>query len=332
MAFPLELFGDSLALLFSTVIGEVHNIGKLTGVKVLDITFPKEWENMYGGPVFGIEGIREILGEKGKNEPLLISPVKPCVGLSPQEFADRVYHCLIGGFNGVKDDELLLNPSYCRFEERVVKTVEAVKKAEDKTGKKKIYFAHVGTDIFDIDRFTEVALKHGASGLMYSPLINGIDIVRKYKGNVPVIAHNNLTYGLCRSANLGVSYNLLVKVQRLCGADVMVCPAPYGSFEVMTIEEHLENVDAAIGANMNIKKMLLGFSGSQSPETLFKHYETVGHGDFGIFPGGAVYEHPMGISEGAKSFVQAIEAIKAGKSLEEYAQNHEELKQSLEYF
>jgi len=64
LAFPIELIGDSLVLLYDTVIGEIHNIAKFTGIKVLDIEFPKHWQQLYNGPVFGIEGIRKILGKK----------------------------------------------------------------------------------------------------------------------------------------------------------------------------------------------------------------------------------------------------------------------------
>ncbi|MCH8004335.1 MAG: hypothetical protein IH934_06940 [Nanoarchaeota archaeon] len=329
LAFPIELFGDSLILLLDTVIGEIHNIAKFTGIKILDIQFPKRLEKKYGGPAFGIEGIRKIVGkEKG---PILISPVKPCVGLSPDEFAERVYHCLIGGFDGVKDDELLLDPPYCPFEERVVKTVKAVQKAEKETGKKRLYFAHVGGDINDIDRFVKFALDNGVSGIMFSPLVNGLDIIRKYKGKVPIISHNNLSYGFSRHPLIGVSFSLYVKIQRLCGADMIICPAPDRSFYVMDYETHRSNVNACISGSV-MRKTLAGFSGSQTPETLYSHYQFLGHDNFAICPGSAVYEHPNGIEAGARSFVEAVEALSKGVSIFEYAKNHEDLRVSLESF
>jgi len=251
--------------------------------------------------------------------------------LTPEEFAERVYLCLTGGFDGVKDDELLLDPPYCPFEERVLKTVDAVKMAEDKTGKKKIYFTHVGGDIDQLDRLTDFALKNGASGIMYSPLVNGLDIIRKYKGQVPIIAHNNLTYAMCSHPLSGISFELIAKTQRLCGADMMICPFPDRSFYVMSYKTHKRNVDACVSRS-SIRKMLPGLSGSQTPETLFEHYQFLGHDDFAICPGGAVYEHPLGIKQGAKSFVEAIEAIASNSTLAEYAKDHQALRESLKYF
>lgn len=329
LAFPIELVGDSLVLLYDTVIGEVHNIAKFTGIKVLDIQFPRSWGEKYGGPVFGVEGVRKILGKEAG--PILISPVKPCVGLSPDEFAERVYHCLMGGFDGVKDDELLLDPPYCPFEERIIKTVKAVQEVEKKTGKKRLYFAHVGGDINNIDHLVRFALDNGVSGMMFAPLVNGLDIIQKYKGKVPIIAHNNLSYGFCRHPLLGISYSLIAKTQRLCGADMIICPAPDKSFYVMNYEAHRSNVDACI-SEIGIRKTLPGLSGSQTPETLVMHSKFLGHDNFAICPGGAVYEHPDGIEAGAQSFVEAIESVLKNIPLQEYAQNHKALKASLEFF
>lgn len=329
LAFPRKLFGDSLVLLIDTVIGEVHNIAKFTGIKVLDIQFPKSWLRKYGGPAFGIEGIRKAIGKK--NGPLLISPVKPCVGLSPDEFADRVYQCLMGGFDGVKDDELLLDPPYCPFKERVTKTVQVTKEIEKKTGKKKIYFAHVGGDTDKIDEFVRFALRAGVGGLMFSPLVNGIDIIRKYKGKVPIIAHNNLAYGMTRSRLNGMSFSLHAKIQRLCGADMIICPAPDRSFYIMSYDEHKANVDACIEKN-GLRKTFAGLSGSQTPETLYNHYKFLGHDEYAICPGGAVYEHPFGIEAGAKSFCEAADAALRNIPLKKYAQSHEILRASIKHF
>jgi len=329
LAYPVALFDDSLVSLINMVIGEVHNIAQFTGIKVTDIDFPPYWLKRYQGPAFGIEGIRAFLGkEKG---PLLISPVKPCVGLAPQEFADRVYECLMGGFDGVKDDELLLDPPYCSFEERVTKTMERVRQVEKETGKKKIYFANVGGDVRDIDRMVSFALKQGVGGIMFSPLVNGLDIIQKYKGKVPIISHNNLTYGMARHPLLGVSFSLITKIERLCGADMAICPAPDRSFYVMDYETHRENVNACV-SQTGMKMTLAGLSGSQTPETLYAHGKFLGHDNFAICPGGAVYEHPQGIRSGALSFVEAVEALVNGIDLQEYAKKHEALATSLKHF
>lgn len=329
LAYPARLFSGSLMALVSMVIGEVHNIAQFTGIKVVDVTFPDSWKEQYGGPAFGVEGIREYLNKP--EGPILISPVKPCVGLSAQEFADRVYECLKGGFDGVKDDELLLDPDYCPFEERVTKVMERIRQVEEETGKKKIYFANIGGDYGEIDRMFKFAIEAGVSGIMFSPLINGLDIIAKYKGKVPIIAHNNLTHGMTRHPLLGISFSLWVKLQRLVGADMAICPAPDRSFYVMSKETNKNNVRKATEEN-GLRMTLLGLSGSQTPQTLFEHGKYLNHDNYAICPGGAVYEHPDGIGSGAASFVAAADALANEIDIQTAAETNSALAASIEKF
>ena len=123
----------------------------------------------------------------------------------------------------------------------------------------------------------------------------------------------------------------VVGYSRLMGADMIICPAPDRSFYVMDYETHLKNINACISGN-TIRKTLPGLSGSQTPETLYQHYHFLEHDNFAICPGGAVYEHPMGIEAGARSFVQAVDATNNALALEEYALAHDSLRQSLIHF
>jgi ribulose 1,5-bisphosphate carboxylase large subunit-like protein len=209
--------------------------------------------------------------------------------------------------------------------------MDRVRKAEQQTGKKKIYFANVGGDIDKIDEMFNIAMAQGVSGIMFSPLINGFDIIKKYKGKVPIIAHNNLTHGMTRHPLLGISFSLWVKIQRLLGADMMISPAPDRSFYVMSPETNKHNIAVAVEEN-GLKKTLIGLSGSQTPATLYRHVRYMQHDDFAICPGGAVYEHPGGIEAGAQSFVQAVTALSDDSSLEGAATQHDALRVSLEVF
>ena len=151
IAYPVCNFGRMLATMYNTIIGEIHNIGVLTGIKVLDIDFPIPYLENFKGPAFGIEDIRKILGEP--KSPIFVGPVKPCVGLTPEQFAKIGYEVLKGGFHIIKDDELIVETSYSKFKDRVQETVKLVRKAESETGKKKMYFAHIGGDSDRIEQF-----------------------------------------------------------------------------------------------------------------------------------------------------------------------------------
>ncbi len=53
-------------------------------------------------------------------------------------------------------------------------------------------------------------------------------------------------------------------------------------------------------------------------------------GDFGpevvVNAGGGVHGHPGGSAAGGRAFRQAVDAVRSGSTLEDYAENHEELR------
>ncbi len=330
VAYPICNFGGMLAPMYNTMIGEIHNIGVFTGLKILNIDFPVTYLENFKGPVFGVEGIRNILQEP--ESPIFVGPTKPCVGLTPEQFAKTGYEVLKGGFHIIKDDELIVETSYSKFQDRVKETIKLVRKAESDTGKKKMYFAHIGGDLDRIDQFYNTALNAGVDGIMVSPAINGLDIAKKFRGELPIIAHNTLLYASSRHPLFGVKFSLWGKLQRIAGADIMLTPAKLGTFDIMTEEEQKENIDACLGELHTYKSIFPAFSGGQCPASLERHYMTLGISDLIIVAGAAAYGHPMGGYAGARSFIQAWDALSKNISINEYAKTHKELKASLDKF
>ena len=82
----------------------------------------------------------------------------------------------------------------------------------------------------------------------------------------------------------------------------------------------------------HIKRSLPVPAGSQWAGSIAPLYEKLGTVDFGIVPGRAVFEHPMGPKGGAASLRQSWNAIISGQTLESYAQSHLELSQAIEKF
>ena len=58
IGYPTKNFGPQIPMLYTAVIGNIANSGKL---KLIDLNFPKEYVKGFKGPKFGIEGLREIL-------------------------------------------------------------------------------------------------------------------------------------------------------------------------------------------------------------------------------------------------------------------------------
>lgn len=305
LAFPAENCENSIGMVLSAAGGDTFNIKDLYPIKVLDISLPDSFIQNYIGPKFGINGLRTLL--EVFDRPILIGPVKPCVGMEPTAFAKRAYEALVGGTDIVKDDELICNPSYSPLVKRVRAVSEVVKDAEEKTGEKKMYFAFIGSGSpIDIMIQASDAQKNGANGFMLSPAINGLEIIKDLtEFGLPIIAHNAFWYG-AHTKDHGIAFSVFAHFQRLCGADIVITPAPYGTFDVMSKEEHKNNILALLIDELHIAQTFPAFCGGQSPRTVSLLRGDVGSDDFIIVAGTSLYDHPDGPSAGAKALRESF--------------------------
>ncbi|MBO6084372.1 MAG: ribulose 1,5-bisphosphate carboxylase large subunit, partial [Candidatus Methanomethylophilaceae archaeon] len=106
--FPTEDFSievGAVPQILSVIAGNLFGLGALKGVRLEDVTFPKEILNQFKGPKFGADGIRKALDRPEK--PLVGTIVKPKIGLNPKKTAEYVYEAGSGGLTNSKDDETL---------------------------------------------------------------------------------------------------------------------------------------------------------------------------------------------------------------------------------
>lgn len=299
LGFPVINFNDHLNALYQMVIGECHNIRGIK-IKVGNIHFPSDYLSEFKGPKYGVDGIREKLQVYGR--PLICAPVKPCIGLTPEEFAEHAYEAWLGGVDIVKHDELLM-PDIHLLEEIVAITYEKFHEAIEKTGEQKLYVVNIGGSSKFIKNYLEIVKKYNVSAVMVSPAINGLDIAEIIPGIV--FAHNSSEYAL----EGRIDFSVLAKLQRISGIDVKIMPAPYGSFEIMTEEEHKKNVAACLDDLGDIKSIFPAFTGSQGSDTIKKHYDLLGTKDFILVSGKKIFEHSGGIRKGAEELRKAAEKI-----------------------
>lgn len=75
VAFPTINIESQIPMLLTAIVGNISMVGKL---KLLDVRLPRSFVEAFGGPKFGIPGVRELLGVKDR--PLLNNMIKPCTG------------------------------------------------------------------------------------------------------------------------------------------------------------------------------------------------------------------------------------------------------------
>jgi 2,3-diketo-5-methylthiopentyl-1-phosphate enolase len=328
IAFPSHNIGAQIPLLLATVYGECASSGEL---KLLDLHLPESFVGAFKGPKFGLEGIRELVG--ATDRPLLITMLKPALGLTPRESAEVFYQAAIGGSDAVKDDELLVSHPWSHYLDRVREHERAAQAAFDETGHRTLYFVNVSDRPDRLVSNARAAVEAGASALLVDTWTVGVSALEVLAGDpdigVPIMGHLAFAGALYRSAWTGLSPHLaLGLLPRLAGADVAVYPSHLGTLP-FTREEAVQTSKALTDPLHGLRRSLPLAGGGLHPGLVRRLVADLGV-DWAIAAGGGVHGHPMGTAAGARAMRQAIDAAVRGEPLAEARSSHAELAAALE--
>lgn len=327
IAYPDVNFSQDIAALLVTVFGKLSMDGR---TKLIDIEFSEAFANSFSGPKFGTAGVRELLGVPDR--PLLMSIFKSVIGHDLPELREQFYQQALGGVDLIKDDEILFENPLTPIERRVEVCLQAAEEARRETGQQLLYAVNLTGPVFKLQEQAYKAIKAGANALLFNVLGYGFDALAELASdpniNVPIAAHPAMAGAFYPSPYYGISAPLLLgKLMRLAGADLVLFPSPYGSV-VMPKEENMA-VDAALKAAGPHRTSLSVPSAGIHPGLVPAIVRDFGH-DVVVNAGGGIHGHPMGTAAGGQAFRQAIDAVLAGKSLREAAEEHESLRVAID--
>ena len=328
IGFPISnIKGDGIPMLLTSVIG---NISLTHGLKLVDLAFPKAYLEDFKGPKFGIDGLRKLL--KVPERPLLNNMVKPCTGHTCDVAADLVYKAAVGGCDVVKDDELIANPAFNTLEDRISAVMESIDRADSEKGEKTLYTINITSKFPEMFEYADKMVEMGANALMINYLTAGFEALRAVCEDpsikVPVLGHMDFGGAYIGGEWTGLTSMLaLAKLPRMCGADTVVIPAPYGKAEILD-ERYEQNLKALRYPFQHIRPTLPMPSGGITQGMVEKTMKEAGK-DILIGSGGGIHSHPDGPIAGAKAFRQAIYAVMNGIEVRNYAKEHEELGKAL---
>ncbi|MBC7264439.1 MAG: ribulose 1,5-bisphosphate carboxylase [Chloroflexi bacterium] len=320
LAFPMRgptgYLGSTAAML--TGIG--GNILGMPGeIKLLDIDLPAAFVKQLPGPKFGVSGIRKLL--EVPQRPLVNCMIKPKVGLTPKQIGNLCYEVAVAGVDTIKDDEMISETYNCSFRERLMEVMAALKRAEEETGKKVLYFISTTDTVRKQLEKAKWAVEHGANALMVN-FISGIEMLRAVAEdpniNVPLLFH---PCGM--SGYTGISPMVWNKLARFAGADVALSGGTWGkwgeggAFAPTIRSKHI--LQAPIPGIERI--FILSSAVPGLVPTVIESYGL----DVMVGGGGAVHGHPSGSAAGVKALRQAIDAVMSDIPLEEAAKEHKEL-------
>ena len=334
VAFPVEDFSikvGAVPQILSVIAGNLFGLGALKGVRLEDVVFPNAILKQYKGPKFGDEGLRQILHRPEK--PLVGTIVKPKIGLSPKATADYIYEAGSGGLTNGKDDETLVDQTFCPIEERTKCVAEALDRLREE-GHHMVHAINISTNGQDIRELAEDVQSWGATQLMVDVLTCGYGAVQAVaedpKIKVPVHVHRTMHAAMTKDPRNGISMRVVAKLVRMCGGDALhIGTLGVGKMEGAIAEGKL-NQDACQSDDVPFKKVMPVCSGGMFPGIVPAVIKAAGSYNLQIQAGGGVAGHPEGVRAGAIAMCQAVDSAMECVTLEEYAKTHHELKLALD--
>ncbi|MEA2630856.1 MAG: hypothetical protein QOE66_1075 [Chloroflexota bacterium] len=328
IAYPSHNIGAQIPLLLATVYGECAALGDL---KLLDLHLPEAFVGAFKGPKFGLDGIRELVG--ATDRPLLITMMKPAIGLTPKESADVFYQAAIGGSDAVKDDELLVSHPWSTFLDRIREHERAARAAFEETGHRTLYFVNITDRPDRLVQNAYRAIEAGASALMVDFVTVGTSAIAMLAEDaaiaVPIMGHLAFGGAMYAAPWTGVSSHLVLgKLPRLAGADVIVYPSAYGTLRA-TRSKHLRLARTMTDPFYAIRRTLPTPGGGLHAGMTPRLFEDLGI-DYALGAGGAVHGHPMGAAAGARAIRRAMDAATRGEPLAAAAATSPELAAALD--
>lgn len=344
IAYPLDLFEvRNMPAILASVAGNIFGMKSVENLRLLDMRFPADLIKEYPGPKYGVEGIREMTGVKDR--PFLGTIIKPKIGLPAKMHAEVAYEAWIGGLDIVKDDENLASQNFNRFEDRLSLTLEKKDLAEEETGERKIYLVNITASYPEMLRRAQLVEDMGNEYVMIDVVIAGFSALQGYREEdfpMAIHAHRAMHAAITRNPEHGITMLALAKVYRLLGVDNLHIGTAVGKMEgtaeeVQSISQEIQLMHVPSGEFrfeqkwMDIKPVLSVASGGLHPGHIPEVVDILGK-DIVIQAGGGVHGHPDGTRKGAMAMRQALEATMNRIPIEEYAEEHKELKRALEKF
>lgn len=333
IAYPVEDFSievGGIPQILSVIAGNLFGLESIGKLRLEDVFFPKCIQEMYRGPKFGVDGLRKILDRPEK--PLVGTIVKPKIGLPPKETADYVYEAGAGGLTNSKDDETLVDQTFCPIEDRTVAVAEALDRLASE-GHQMVHAINISTNGDKILELAEKVQSWGAKQIMVDVITCGFAAVQAIAEDpsikVPIHVHRTMHGALTRDPLHGISMLPITKLVRMCGGDAL----HIGTLGVGKMSGNagadLNNLHACLDPCGGYKTVMPVCSGGVYPGMVGRMVQASGK-TVQIQAGGGVAGHPGGVRKGAMAMCQAVDAAFYDIPVREYAKDHEELRIALE--
>jgi ribulose-bisphosphate carboxylase large chain len=331
IAYPLEnldLEQDGITQLLCMLMGGQMDIDIIQACRLENIQYPKKYLQYFKGPKIGMDEIKKRT--QAIDRPLIGGIVKPKTGMTAQQLKKVCVEMAKGGIDFIKEDEILGNPKFCTFNERVELCANAVNDVADDQGREIFYAPCINSDYPHYINRAKKAEELGANAIhinfwggfpVYKSL-RDLDLnlaIHYQKSGDKVITSVKNPYS--------IKWTVLTELARMSGAD-FIHVGMWGGY-LSDSKEDLSSVMASLRNKSIFKKTVPALSCGSHPglvNTTVKHFGT----ELMMNVGGALHGHPGGTKGGVIAMRQSAEATMKNIDAREFAKSHHELKQALD--
>lgn len=280
-----ELAGGELSQLLNLLFG---NISLKDGILITAMDWPRSLLEHFGGPGFGITGLRELTGV-ADTLPLTCTALKP-VGSTPATLAERAYRFALGGVDIIKDDHGLADQPSAPFRARLEACQAAVERANDVTGGRSLYFPNATAGVRELPARLTAAREAGCRGVLLAPWLCGLDSLRMARDDfgLAVMAHPALTGSHFRRHHGLAPALLLGELFRIAGADSSIYPNTGGRFGFSQVT--CEAINTALRRPMPPLRPALPAPGGGMDAARAAHWIGIYGADTMVLIGGSLYQ------------------------------------------
>lgn len=287
----VETMGPEAGHLLTMLFG---NTSLHDDVILHDVDFPAEMLSHFGGPSWGVEGMREQSGAKGRA--MTCTALKP-QGMSVDNLA-KLAGCLArGGLDFIKDDHGIADQHYSPFAERISECLAAIDAANDETGFNTRYVPSITGDLDQMRAQITLAIEEGIEAVMIVPMVCGLSNFHRLVvdfSNLAFFAHPSM--GGSRIA----PPLLFGKIFRLLGADVTIYTGYGGRFSYSP-ETCKAIADAARNKFGTLAPCLPSPAGGMTLDRVDELLDFYGH-DTMLLIGGSLLQAKERMTEAAAAF------------------------------
>ena len=292
-----ETVGEDAGQLMNMLFG---NCSLQPDVELVDVEVPAALARTFGGPNLGIDGLRRLTGASGR--PLTCTALKP-IGSTVSQLTGLCRVFAQAGIDVIKDDHGWADQSSAPFAERVPACQQAVREANEASGRCTLYAPSLcGTQV-QMQRQIELARRHGVAAFLVAPLVCGVatfNALRREHADLAFVAHPAL------AGSRIAPPALLGRLFRLFGADAVIFPNHGGRFTYpaatcRAIADH--NRAPWHGLRPSLPVPAGGMSVERVPE-IKREYGT----DSMLLIGGSLLVAGARLAERSRAFVEAVAA------------------------